>query len=158
MNDVNWLTGIELEQLVRKNANLRTETSFLGVFAVNTLPLHISQLPVLLIVNSDTSNLPGEHWRAIFITKTLHGEVFDSLAAPVSYLLEKWMNTNTVKWTASTEMIQHPFVQSCGAFVVHYVLNRLSEKNLSSYTQKHFTVNKRQNEIYIRNYIHELKK
>ena len=146
MGDVNWLTGIELEQFVRKNANLPTQASFLGVFAVDTLPLHISDLPALLIVNSDTSNLPGQHWRAIFIENTLRGEVFDSLAMPVSYLLEKWMNTNTVKWTASTAIIQHLLYQSCGVFVVHYILNRLSEKNLKDYMERHFTVNKGGNE------------
>ena len=158
MTDVNWLTGDQLVRLIRKNANLPTQVSFLGVFAVDTLPLYISKLPVLLIVNSDTSNLPGQHWRAIFIENTQHGEVFDSLAMPVSHLLEKWMNINTVKWTASTTIIQHSFFQSCGAFVVHYVLHRLSERNMEDYTKKHFSVNKERNEICIRNYIHGLKK
>ena len=48
MGDVNWLTGIELEQFVRKNANLPTQASFLGVFAVDTLPLHISDFAGLI--------------------------------------------------------------------------------------------------------------
>ena len=61
MAHVNWLTGVDLDKLIVKNADVDTHAAFIGVYAVDTLPVRISKLPTLLIVNSDTSNLAGKH-------------------------------------------------------------------------------------------------
>ena len=159
MSVVNWLTGIDLERYVARNGTIQTQISFLGVFAVDTLPPHIPfHEPNLLIVNSDTANLPGKHWRAIFISVgNQYGEVFDSLAAPVSCLLEKWMNGHTMRWTCSDTPIQHSLSPSCGAFALHFVMHRLVESNLHNYTLHYFTAEERRNETFILNFVRQLK-
>ena len=156
--NVNWLTGQRLNTLIKANARPTIQAAFLGIFAIDTLPQQISALPALLIVNNDTSNLSGQHWKAIFISCERLGEVFDSLATPVSIALETWMNTFTIKWTCSTLTIQHPLSPSCGAFVLHYILKRLGETSLKNYIEKYFDSELHVNENRIRCFARKLKK
>ena len=156
--NVNWLTSEQLHKLIIRNARPTTQAAFLGIFAIDTLPQQISSLPVLLVVNNDTSNLAGRHWKAIFISSERQGEVFDSLVTPVSIALEKWMNTFTIKWTCSTLTIQYPLSPSCGAFVLHYILHRLGENSLKDYTEKYFDSELHVNETRIRCFASKLKK
>ena len=129
---MSWLTGIELESLIRTYADEDTEAAFLGIFALDTLPKSIQQLPVLLVVNTQTSNLPGQHWVAVYISSEKRGEVFDSLATPVSIKLMQWMNIFTLKWKQSKRLIQSPLSAYCGAFVAYFVLTRLKAKSMES--------------------------
>ena len=39
--------------------------NFVGVFPLDKLPPHLSKGDGSFIVNSDTHNLPGEHWFAV---------------------------------------------------------------------------------------------
>ena len=156
--NVNWLTSKRLNQLIIRNANVTTQAAFLGIFAIDTLPQRISTLPVLLIVNNDTSNLSGQHWKSIYISCERQGEVFDSLATPVSIALEKWMNTFTLNWTCSTLTIQYPLSPSCGAYVLHFVLHRLGEASLKNYTEKYFDSELHINETRVRRFVRKLKK
>ena len=153
---VDWLTGEEIENYIAKNGNASTKAAFLGTFAANTLPRQNFQLPALLIVNSDTANLPGRHWRAVYITIEHYGEIFDSLAAPINILLEKWINSVTVRWQITTKYIQHPLSPSCGAFVLHFILNRLTAKSLDNYMQQ-FSSALQENERKVRHFVQKLK-
>ena len=92
---MSWLTSIEIQRLVNTYGNDKTRNAFKGIFAMDTLPQRVLHLPLLLIVNTQTSNLPGEHWKAIYISTDKSGEVFDSLATPIGIYLQKWMNTIT---------------------------------------------------------------
>lgn len=164
---VNWLQGSELETFITKNADAPTRAIFLGVFAVNTLPIqHLSSsssnLPALLIVNSDTANLAGQHWRAIYIDTERHGEIFDSLALAVSPILEAWINRQTINWITSDTAIQHPRIPSCGAFALHFVIHRLAMGNLKTYLDTYFPSSSSsdsdfvRNELFIRDFVRTL--
>ena len=100
-NSIKWLTTLDLEHFIANHADEATKTAFLGVFSINNLPRQIPHLPVLLIMNTNTSNLPGQHWKAIYISKRRVGEVFDSLAMPVNLQVEQWMNTFSKQWSIS---------------------------------------------------------
>lgn len=162
MDAVNWLSGVELEAMVVRNADQITRAAFLGVFAVDTLPRCIvTKLPALLIVNSDTSNLAGKHWYAIHINARHQGEIFDPLAIPkVSPFLESWLNSKTYKWIYNDIRIQHPMIPSCGAFVLHFILNRFQYPTMKSYVLHSFSDNPGfvMNEKFIRNYVDNLLK
>ena len=156
---VNWLTGVDLDGLITRNADAATRAAFIGVYAVDTLPVRLPNLPALLIVNSDTSNLDGQHWRAIHVDCNRRGEIFDSLAVPISPLLEAWINRVTDKWTWSESAIQNPFIPSCGAFVLHFILHRLRATDLLNYRRTYYTdVISLDNEIFIRRFVRTLKK
>lgn len=132
VKSISWLSTLDLEKFVDNHADVKTKEAFLGVFPINRLPKRLIQLPVLFIINTNTSNLPGQHWKAIFISKNREGEVFDSLATPVELILSHWMNTFTRKWTISTLTLQNPLSPTCGAYVLYFVLNRLKHNSLKS--------------------------
>ena len=129
---INWLTTLDLENFIRQYANSKTVTAFLGVFSIDHLPEKLPRLPVLLIVNTNPSNLPGQHWKAVFISRNGNGEVFDSLAAPISLKLEQWMTRNTRRWISSKLTLQSPLSASCGGYVLYYVMTRLGHKSLKA--------------------------
>ena len=130
--DIKWLTTTDLQNIIQRNADKQIRDAFLGIFAINELPSHITRLPVLLIINTNTGNLPGQHWKAIFIGRDATGEVFDSLSSPVSLRLQQWMNRHTKKWTTSKLVLQNPLAPTCGAYVLYFVLNRLYCNSLST--------------------------
>lgn len=132
MSLTSWLSTQDLELFVHKFASKKTQAAFLGVFSINQLPTKLPQLPILFIINTNTSNLPGQHWKAIYVSKSREGEVFDSLASPVSLILNLWMNEFTRKWTVSTTILQNPLSSSCGAYVLYYVMSRLNHSSLKS--------------------------
>lgn len=128
---MSWLTGKELEDLIYKYANDSTKKAFMGVFAIDTLPTRIPHYPCLMIINTHTLNLPGQHWKAIFIPESRRGEVFDSLALPISTFLLRWLNSFTKSWTRNKVTVQNPLSASCGAFVLFYTLTRMKKENMN---------------------------
>ena len=132
LKSVAWLSTFELETFIKNFANRKTKAAFLGVFSIDRLPVNIPHLPLLFIINTNTSNLPGQHWKAIYINKNRVGEIFDSLATSVSLRLEQWMNTNTKKWSLSSLTLQNPLSAFCGGYVLYYIMTRLNYRSLSA--------------------------
>ena len=154
---MSWLTGYELENLINKNAGERTRKAFLGVFAMDALPEQIPHLPVLLIINTHTSNLSGEHWKAVYISEERYGEVFDSLGQPASTRLVQWMNRFTRKWMQSPLIFQNPRSATCGGFVLYYIFSRLRAPNLRACIGA-FTNNPFDNDRLVIAFVKSLKK
>lgn len=154
---MSWLTTFELNVLIKKYGDDKTNEAFIGIYAIDTLPQQILRLPILLIVNTQASNLPGEHWKAIYISSQRIGEIFDSLATPISIYLQKWMNTFTHKWSSSKMTIQNPLSATCGAFTLYFVLNRLRKKSLKD-CMSIFTNDLYHNDILMRTFVDDLKK
>lgn len=145
---MNWMSTIDLENFINKHANEETKAAFLGVFAINQLPQEIPYLPLLFIVNTNTANLPGQHWKAVYVSSDRVGEVFDSLATPIAIQLQRWMNTFTNKWSSSNLVIQNPLSPTCGAYVLHFVMTRMKQCKTSDM----FTENVLQNEKLVKQF------
>ena len=128
---MSWLTEKQLLSKIRRNADRDTRAAFFGVTSIDRLPSTIPRYPIILIVNTHTHNLPGEHWITVFIDKERRGEIFDSLALPVSNMLRRWMNRFTRTWKRNTRQFQHSLSSSCGAFALYFILHRLHAKNLN---------------------------
>lgn len=132
---MNWLSTQDLQTFIATHADSRTKAAFLGVFSIDCLPSPLfldKQLPLLLIINTNTHNLPGEHWKAVYVSVDHEGEVFDSLAMPVSIVLQRWMNIATWKWLMTPVTIQNPLSPYCGAYVLYFVMSRLRYKSLDA--------------------------
>ena len=115
------ITNSVLHRLARKDYKLRR--CFLGVFPINRLP-YIRRYPAALIVNTDTHNLPGQHWIAVYIDENKLGEVFDSFGRLPPTRLQRWMNVNCRRgWTYSANALQFPFSTNCGAFCLYCLLH-----------------------------------
>lgn len=96
------------------------EAPFLGVFALNQLPVCADNQDALFIINTDTSNLPGTHWIAVMGRRD-EGYCFDPLGyQPPVYVLN-WMNSHYNHWTSNTRTIQQTFSLDCGPFCLHYL-------------------------------------
>ena len=95
---------------------------------MDTLPRRLSHYPAYMVINTQSHNLPGEHWLAVFITKDKRGEVFDSLGRPLSTYLIRWLNQFTKAWKYNRKTYQHSLSDKCGAFVIYYLLHRLQNK------------------------------
>ena len=127
-----WLTTLDLEDFIHRFGDAKTRAAFIGVFPINHLPQRLPQLPVLFIINTNTCNLPGQHWKAIFISQKREGEVFDSLATPVELSLQHWMNMFARRWTVSRLTLQNPLSPTCGGYVLYFVMSRLKHSSFKS--------------------------
>ena len=132
LKTIHWLTTLDLESFISNFADFETKKALLGVFPINHLPQRLPKPPLLFIVNTNSSNLPGQHWKAIYISKNYEGEVFDSLATTNDLILEHWMNRFTKRWIVSTLTLQNPLSPTCGAYVLYFIMTRLKHPSLKS--------------------------
>lgn len=151
---MSWLSSAELKRKIIRNASTETLQAFHGVFSMDTLPFAVPHYPFFMIVNTQSHNLPGEHWIAIFIDQNKSGEIFDSLAQPLAQPLIRWMNQFTRSFTKSHLRYQHVLSSMCGAFVIFYILHRLRDSNCM---KKHFTPSLVENDTRIYLYFQSLK-
>ena len=127
---MSWLTNLQLERLVKRHGDDATKNAFLGVFPIDSLPNEVTNFPVLLIVNTQTHNLDGEHWFALFISSRHLGEVFDSAALPIDLRITRWLNHFSHHWIRNRRIYQSPLSPICGAYVLYYVLNRVHQPSM----------------------------
>ena len=153
---MSWLTTETIITKIERNANDKTKQAFHGVCPIDKLPRFIPHYPFFVVVNTHTHNLKGEHWIVILIDKDKRGELFDSLALPVSNFINRWMNTFSRKWKTNTIAYQHPKSATCGAFVIFYVLKRLSYKDFPTFKTV-FTSKLYKNEITVLSFYNKLK-
>ena len=153
---MSWLSGATIIEKIRRNANDETSKAFHCVYAIDKLPAFIPYYPFIIVVNTHTHNLSGEHWIVIFIDKDKSGELFDSLSLPVSNFVIRWMNKFTQKWLTNATAYQHLLSPTCGAFAIFYVLKRLSFSNFLSFKNV-FTLNRQENEVMISRFYNSLK-
>lgn len=151
---MSWLSGTELQRKIYRNASNETLQAFHGVFAIDKLPFAVPHYPFFMIVNTQSHNLPGEHWIAVFIDANKRGEVFDSFALPLTQSLIRWMNGFTRSFTKNHLTYQHELSSTCGAFVLFYVLHRLHDPMCMT---RIFSSSVLLNDSIVRNYYQSLK-
>ena len=122
---MSWLSEQEIVRFINRNADRETLDAFQGVFSMDALPTAVTRYPFLMIVNTQARNTPGEHWISVFIGKDRRGEIFDSLALPVSNVLIRWMNIFSHSFVWNRLQYQHPLSARCGIYALFYVLKRL---------------------------------
>ena len=150
------LSDEELCVKVIDNANLETLDAFNGVYALDELPNSIPNRPIFFIVNTQTHNLKGEHWKVLFIDGKGNGEVFDSLAQPMNAMLTRFMSRFTRQWRRNYKVYQHPNSTTCGAFALFYVLKRLDFPSMIALTNC-FSSSLYANECLVRDFYEKLK-
>ena len=107
---------------------LKSFKCFKGVFPSDLLPLEL-KTPLTIIVNTDPSSEPGEHWVSISISSDGHGYYFDSFGLPP--LRKDIFNYMVVKckkgWTYNRLQLQHINSITCGHYCVLYVIFRCQD-------------------------------
>lgn len=90
-----------------------------GVFAVNNLPIIVTDKPKIYIVNLDPSHLPGSHWTAIYCLEDGTSEFFDSLANPPTNTIASFLLNNGPNYCFSNRKTQGE-KPVCGEFCLFW--------------------------------------
>ena len=148
------LSDYQLTRQMKNCGNHYSKRIFLGVFPRDCLPKSVPNYPCTLIINTDTKNLPGKHWVAIYISSYKEGEYFDSFGHEPPQDIAIWLNRFSLKWKkVNVSLLQNPLSVQCGHFVLFYVNERPQ-------VQSHFHVLKQlhsdsfSNEEFVKQYYH----
>lgn len=128
------------------NEVLVKQKHFVGVFAADKIP---TRLPVgkALIVNTDPSTRPGQHWVALYATASNEGEFFDSFGRPpfTREVISWCQNHFSKSLTYNSSLLQHPLSDSCGRFCIQFVRHRIAGVSFHDFVA-HFSSNLHEND------------
>lgn len=132
------LTNIEIMNYIKKDAY--GVKNFIGVYPRDKLPI-IFEYPCALVINSDPSSKPGEHWLALHFNKEKSCEFFDSYGnQPEYYGLEHYISRYSNSCEYNETRLQDWGSSSCGYYCIFFILfkNRsFSLKEIVSLFSKH---------------------
>ena len=132
------MNTLELTDIMDKVA---INTHFLGVLACDQLPTNIiRKLPTMVIINTHTSDLPGEHWLAVYINEDRVGCFFDSFGNGPDYgrfpkMISDFIKTSCRTQRYSTRQVQDFTSTTCGqhcVFFLHRMVNGSSYEDVMS--------------------------
>lgn len=130
-----------------------TRQVFRGVFARDRLPMRRLPHPSAIVVNTDPSTKPGQHWVAIYFTRDGVGEYFDSYGQPPSLSpIKTFLQKNTRQTVRNRTSLQGPLSAVCGQYSLFYLLHRCRDIDMSTITG-FFSTNKRENDIIVNEFI-----
>ena len=123
-----------------------TKKWFQGISTID-LPLPISNIkPALFILNTDTSNGPGEHWCAVLILNNSICEFFDPYGkSPEIYGFETILLnvTNNIKY--NKKCVQG-FLPTCGHHCIYFSIHRALGYSMNEIIQCFYTNDIQQND------------
>ena len=99
---------------------------YLGTFALDKVPLHFIQDAKLqhMIINTHTSNLPGQHWIAVTVCDNNKAYIFDSFGVPPPTLLINQLKQRGIqKIYYSKHQIQPLNTIICGQLALQHLFN-----------------------------------
>ncbi len=130
-----------------------TRQVFRGVFASDRLPRHHLQHPSAIVINTDPSTEPGQHWVAIYITRDGVGEYFDSYGQPPSLSsIITFLKRNTLQTVHNRISLQGPLSAVCGQYSLFFLLHRCRDIDMNTIV-RFFSTNKRENDIAVNEFI-----
>ena len=103
---------------------------FIGVFPADELPNfnHEPETPYRFIVNTQSSNLPGEHWIAVSCEDHGIALIFDPLGFYYPPTLINFLSKKYPKIYFNKIQYQHPETRLCGQLCIEFLK---SLKNLT---------------------------
>ena len=109
---------------------LRKDDNYLGTFPLDRLPELPNKFPKSIIINTDQSNKPGDHWIAIILTEK-HAYYFDSFGLGiVDQQIQQFLLPRYSSIIFNSLYIQHILSDKCGYYCIYFVK---SVHNLKSY-------------------------
>lgn len=106
-----------------------------GVYSIDTLPDRISDS--IFFINSDPSDLPGEHWVCVFFPhQNSPAEFFDSLGHEPNYYssnIAHFMNNN---FKYNTQRLQAYNSSTCGLYCLFFLYYRVRGYTFSDILSK----------------------
>lgn len=105
------------------NRRLRHIGEYIGTYPSDLLP-KITKFPAALILNTDPSNKPGQHWVAVYIKRNGVGEYFDPFGLqPLMNEFINFLDNNCPNgWTFNDNTIQGINSINCGRFCYMFII------------------------------------
>ena len=111
------LMTFQIDNFLRKNDN------YLGTFPLDRLPDLPKKFPKSIIINTDKSNRPGDHWIAIVLTEK-HAYYFDSFGLGiVDQEIQQFLLPRYSSIIFNSLCIQHILSDKCGFYCIYFVKN-----------------------------------
>ncbi len=121
---------------------------FIGTYARDILPKYqIKTKPCALIINTDESSKPGQHWISLFLTEGV-AEYFDSFGFTFIHDdILKFLKRNKIKKLIyNSKQLQSVTTSTCGAYCILFVKFRCSGLSFCDVIN-YFSNNKINNDI-----------
>lgn len=99
---------------------------YLGTFALDKVPLHFIKDAKLqhFVINTQTSNLPGQHWIAVTVYDNEKAYIFDSFGVPPPSLLVNQLKRRGIqKIYYSQQQVQNFGTLLCGQLALQHLLH-----------------------------------
>jgi len=99
---------------------------YLGTFALDKVPLHFIRDAKLqhFIINTQTSNLPGQHWIAVTVCDNNKAYIFDSFGVPPPTLLINQLKRRGIKRIYyNKRQVQNFGTLLCGQLALRHLLH-----------------------------------
>ena len=108
----------EIEAVLDRDHRVRPY--FKGVFPRDNLPRRVTERAVY-VINTDTSEGPGEHWVAVYFDGFKKCVYFDSFGLPPLHnSIRRFISCNSVLCFRNDRMLQHPLSTTCGLYVIYF--------------------------------------
>ena len=133
------------------DAEMKDYDCYIGTFARDLMPKYkIYKRPLALIMNTDISSKPGQHWVALFIDENNIAEYLDSYGySPLWPEILRFLKTNNVKLVQYNEhQLQSVMTSTCGAYCILFIKMRCKSFDYCSFI-KLFTKNKLANDLIV---------
>ena len=107
------------------NEKLSFLSEYMGAFPCDRLP-RVTKYPAALILNTDPSTKPGEHWVAVYIDSKKCGIYFDPYGfEPLLDVFKQFLDNNCLNgWTYSSKLIQSIKSINCGRYCYMFIILR----------------------------------
>jgi len=134
---------------------------YAGCYSADTIP---KKLPItnFAIVNTDISTNYGQHWYIALRYSASILEVFDSLGidSQKKSFLEKSFHLKGIKKIIfNTTQFQKDDSDTCGKFVLYFIVNRLYnlDHSFETFLEEIFVQNQDENEKLVKKFYNELR-
>jgi hypothetical protein len=117
------------------NENMKLNNFILGVYSSNEIGFisSIKKYPVCLIMNTDTTGLPGKHWLVIIVHSKVKFEIFDSFGHTLDHYNLRHILPEKISIIYNKIKVQDDNSQTCGFHCLTFTYlrcNGLSMKHI----------------------------
>jgi hypothetical protein len=116
------MNTIEILEKIKNDKILKN--IFIGVFPANKVP-QIKVLPSALILNLDTSDLPGSHWIALYFSENGKCDYFDSYGRQPPGIILSYISRNCHSYIYNNACVQELWTISCGQMCLYFLIWRV---------------------------------
>ena len=88
--------------------------------------------PRLMVCNTDPSDMPVEHWIAIYVDDDgRYGEYFDPIGRASTRVFEHYMNEHCCEWIYSSKQLKGIASRFCGYYCACFCIVRSGDIDMS---------------------------